>query len=190
MCGELLSKAHRNMCHSISIGTTTVWRNINYLMQNGKTGTTWIQEMWWGCKEKKTSIEGCSWREDGYKVLGQHWLKKIQGKGGIWNCFGGKKDKRPLAGRAENLLGRPSSDWICSTCVISFWETSHITDYATVDDFSSSGMAGGKYDTNMRWQAGSEANLRSPVKTSKKCKSHCWEQPAGAHIAQARTTPV
>lgn len=119
-------------------------------------------------KKKQPSIEGCSWREDCYKVLGQHWLKKDKERVGSGIVWGGKKDKRPLAGRAENLLGRPSSDWICSICVISFWETSHITDYATVNDFSSSGMAGGKYDTNMRWQAGSEANLRSPVKTSKK----------------------
>lgn len=46
MPGELLSKAHRNTCYSKSIDTTTVWRNMKYLMQNGKTGTTGIQEMW------------------------------------------------------------------------------------------------------------------------------------------------
>jgi len=35
MPGELLSKAHRNMCHSKSVGSTTAWRNMNYLMQTG-----------------------------------------------------------------------------------------------------------------------------------------------------------
>lgn len=40
MTGELLSKAQRNMCHSRSINTTTVWRNMNYLLQNGKSGNT------------------------------------------------------------------------------------------------------------------------------------------------------
>lgn len=59
MTGELQSKALRNMCHSRSIDTTTVWRNMNYLMQNGKPGNTGIQK----CGEsarKNSSIEGYS----------------------------------------------------------------------------------------------------------------------------------
>lgn len=80
----------------------------------------------------------------------------------------------------QEALGRqswepPGEILICPTFVISFRETSDITDYATVDDFSSPGTAGEEHDANMGWQAASKANLRSLVKTSKKCQRHSWK---------------
>lgn len=61
--GELLSKAQRIMCHSRSIDITRVWRNMNYLMQEGKPGNIRIQEMWWVCKEKNAALKDISDRK-------------------------------------------------------------------------------------------------------------------------------
>lgn len=58
-------------------------------------------------KNQKPSIEGCSWREDCYKVLGQHCLKKYKERVGSGIVLGGRRTRDPWQAELRTSWGDP-----------------------------------------------------------------------------------